>query len=79
MDKGVQTSTEHIIIQNVSIQTTPNPPLTLQQKEPPNLPNSLTTKRSPERSKTLHTSDSSLRGTQPHLKPLQIIPSDHKP
>ena len=37
-DKGIQTSTEHIIIQNVSIQTIPNTPLTLQQREPPNLP-----------------------------------------
>ena len=37
MDKSVQTSTEHIIIQNVSIQMIPNPPLILQQKEPPNL------------------------------------------
>ena len=38
MDKNIQTSTEHIIVQNVSIQTIPNPPLTLQQKEPPDLP-----------------------------------------
>lgn len=37
-DKNIQTSTEQIIIQNVSIQTLPNPPLTLQQREPPNLP-----------------------------------------
>ena len=37
-DKSIQTSTEHIIIQNISIQTIPNPPLTLQQKEPPDLP-----------------------------------------
>ena len=38
VDKSIQTSTEHIIIQNVSIQTIPNPPLTLQQKDPPDLP-----------------------------------------
>ena len=38
VDKSTQTSTEHIIVQNVSIQMIPNPPLTLQQKEPPNLP-----------------------------------------
>ena len=38
IDKSTQTSTKHIIVQNVSIQTIPNPPLTLQQKEPPNLP-----------------------------------------
>ena len=38
VDKSIQTSTEHIIVQNVSIQTIPNPPLTLQQKEPPDLP-----------------------------------------
>ena len=38
MDKSVQTSTKHIVIQNVSIQTIPNLPLTLQQKEPPDLP-----------------------------------------
>ena len=37
-DKNVQTSTKQIIVQNVSIQTLPNPPFTLQQKEPPNLP-----------------------------------------
>ena len=37
LDKNTQTSTEHIIVQNVSIQTLPNPPLTLQQREPPNL------------------------------------------
>ena len=37
-DKGIQTSTEHIIIQNVSIQTIPNLPLTLQQRDPPDLP-----------------------------------------
>ena len=35
LDKNIQTSTEQIILQNVSIQTLPNPPLTLQQKEPP--------------------------------------------
>ena len=38
VDKNTQTSTEHIIIQNVSIQTIPNPPLTLQQRNPPDLP-----------------------------------------
>ena len=38
VDKSIQISTEHIIVQNISIQTIPNPPLTLQQKEPPNLP-----------------------------------------
>ena len=38
VDKNTQTSTKHIIVQNVSIQTIPNPPLTLQQKEPPDLP-----------------------------------------
>ena len=37
-DKNIQTSTEQIIIQNVFIQMLPNPPLTLQQREPPNLP-----------------------------------------
>ena len=37
LDKNIQTSTEQIILQNVSIQTLPNPPLTLQQKEPPDL------------------------------------------
>ena len=36
-DKGIQTSTEHIIIQNIYIQTIPNPLLTLQQREPPDL------------------------------------------
>ena len=38
VDKSIQTSTEYIIIQNVSIQTIPNPPPTLQQKDPPDLP-----------------------------------------
>ena len=37
LDKNIQTSAEQIIVQNVSIQTLPNPPLTLQQKEPPDL------------------------------------------
>ena len=38
VDKSIQTSTKHIIVQNISIQTITNPPLTLQQKEPPDLP-----------------------------------------
>ena len=38
IDKSIQTSTEHIIIQNISIQTISNPPLTLQQRDPPDLP-----------------------------------------
>ena len=38
LDKNVQTSTKQIIMQNVSIQTLPNSPMILQQKEPPNLP-----------------------------------------
>ena len=38
VDKNTQTSTEHIIVQNVSIHMIPNPPLTLQQRDPPDLP-----------------------------------------
>ena len=38
LDKSIQVSTKQIIVQNVSIQMLPNPPMTLQQKEPPNLP-----------------------------------------
>ena len=41
LDKSIQVTPEEkplVIIQNVSIQTLPNPPMTLQQKEPPNLP-----------------------------------------
>ena len=34
IDKNIQTSTKHIIVQNVSIQTILNPPLTLQQRDP---------------------------------------------
>ena len=36
-DKNVQTSTEQIIVQNISIQTLPNLLLTLQQRDPPDL------------------------------------------